>query len=73
MEAVSSLELSGVIYPRCDQYAQGAALGGQAGGMGGQHALAPGQQLPPGESFTLPWKNGRPIHAGAIMHAEYPL
>ena len=47
MEAVSNLELNGVIYPRCDSYAQGAALAGAGAGSGA--ALAPGQHVPPGE------------------------
>ena len=48
MEAVSNLELNGVIYPRCDSYAQGAALAGSGAGSGA--ALAPGQHVPPGEA-----------------------
>ena len=49
MEAVSSLELNGVIYPRCDSYAQGAALAGSGAGAGA--ALAPGQHVPPGDAL----------------------
>ena len=49
MEAVSSLELNGVIYPRCDSYAQGAALAGSGAGSGA--ALAPGQHVPPGNAL----------------------
>ena len=51
MEAVSSLELSGVIYPRCDTYAQGAALAGAGAGSGA--ALAPGQHVPPGAASSV--------------------
>ena len=47
MEAVSSLELGGIIYPRCDQYGAGMAGAGGAGG-----ALAPGQHVPTGEAST---------------------
>ena len=49
MEAVSSLELNGIIYPRCDSYAQGAALAGAGAGSGA--ALAPGQHVPPGDAL----------------------
>lgn len=47
MEAVSSLELGGIIYPRCDQYGAGMAGVGGAGG-----AMAPGQHVPTGEAST---------------------
>lgn len=53
MEAVSSLELSGVIYPRCDTYAQGAAMAGAGAGAGSGAALAPGQHVPPGEASAV--------------------
>ena len=64
MEAVSSLELGGVIYPRCDTYGQGAGL---AGGAGSGAALAPGQHVPPGEASaprrTVLSYLGLPAHA----------
>jgi hypothetical protein len=52
MEAVSSLELGGIIYPPCDQYTAGAALAGQAGNMGTAAAMAPGVHVPPGEPLS---------------------
>ena len=54
MEAVSSLELGGVIYPRCDQY--GASAGMAGAGAGNHAALAPGQHVPPGEAPVC-WKD----------------
>ena len=47
MEAQSHLELSGIVYPPCPKYKQAAALAEQ--GMQGPGAMAPGQQVPPGE------------------------